>query len=154
MRIEAGNLTERLAASVPRPVVRSAATGNEDGETATPNKVQEGVRVTLSELGRARSTEENKDIDESDLPDTIKDLLKMIRALKQQLAAKQAELEALMADQNLDAESRKTKTEALQTEINSLQGALSSANANLVKAMRDAGLSPEQMQVAGSLALG
>lgn len=151
MRIEAGHLTDRLALSVQRPVSRDSS---EKSETAAPDKVQEGVRVTLSELGRARSTEKNKDIDDSDLPDTVKDLLKMIRSLKQQLASKQAELEALMADQNLDDEGRKTKTEALQVEINSLQSALTGANASLIKAMRDAGLSPEQMQTAGSLALG
>ncbi|MBD9484232.1 hypothetical protein IB229_14700 [Pseudomonas sp. PDM14] len=153
MRIDAGHLTERLAASVQRPAARNAADSVESGENTVTGSVQEGVRVTLSELGRARSTEKNKDIDDSDLPDTVKDLLKMIRSLKQQLAAKQAELDALMAAQNLD-DSRRTKTEALQTEINSLQSALTGANASLIKAMRDAGLSPEQMQTAGTLALG
>lgn len=154
MRIDAGHLTERLAASVQRPAARNAADSVESGENTATGSVQEGVRVTLSELGRARSTEKNKDIDDSDLPDTVKDLLKMIRSLKQQLAAKQAELDALMAEQNLDDDSRRTKTEALQTEINSLQSALTGANASLIKAMRDAGLSPEQMQTAGTLALG
>jgi hypothetical protein len=50
--------------------------------------------VSLSELGRARSAaaEKNGDIDDSDLPDEIKQTLKLIRQLKAQIAARQGAL--------------------------------------------------------------
>src|SRR5690606_3162760 len=86
----------------------------------TPEELREGLRVSLSELGRslsAKAEKKNQDIDESGLPDSIKQLLKMIRALKAQIAAKEAELKALMADQNLAPEARQAQLEALQSEL-------------------------------------
>ncbi|TBU93342.1 hypothetical protein [Phytopseudomonas dryadis] len=116
----------------------------------------EGIRVTLSELGRARSAQaqKNGDIDDSDLPATIKQLLKVIRELKAQLAEKMAELQALMAQQEMDAETRQMQAQALQTEVASLSGALSSASAQLVKAMSDQNLGSEQGLTVASLLMG
>ena len=121
----------------------------------SPEQVREGVRVSLSELGKrmAANAEKNKDIDESDLPQQIKDLLKMIRELKAQIAEKQAEIDALMRDQSLEPEARRQQLEALQTELASLNGALTSANAQLIKLMRESGLTNEQMQTASTLAM-
>lgn len=148
LRIDVGGLSERLSLGIQRQAAR------ERGETSSAEAVADGLRVSLSELGRVRSTAQNEDIDESNLPDNIKELLRLIRALKQQIAEKQAELEALMAEPGLAPEIRQLRVEALRGELASLQGALSSASANLLKAMRDAGLSEEQMQTAASLALG
>ncbi|HSC82711.1 MAG TPA: hypothetical protein VLC30_03745 [Pseudomonas sp.] len=111
------------------------------------------MRVSLSELGRTRAAAKNDDIDESGLPDSVKDLLKLIRTLKQQIAEKQQELEALMAEPGLDPQTRRLRAESLQTALASLQGALTAANANLLKAMREAGLGAEQMQTAANLAM-
>lgn len=121
----------------------------------SPEEVREGLRVSLSELGKsmAEKAERNRDIDDSDLPKAIKDLLKMIRELRAQIAEKQAQIDALMRDQSLDPEAKRQQLESLQTELASLNGALASANANLVKLMRENGLSPEQMQTAASLAM-
>ncbi|ARS48652.1 MULTISPECIES: hypothetical protein [Pseudomonadaceae] len=121
----------------------------------SPEEVREGLRVSLSELGKsmAEKAERNRDIDDSDLPKAIKDLLKMIRELRAQIAEKQAQIDAVMRDQSLDPEARRLQLESLQTELASLNGALASANANLVKLMRENGLSPEQMQTAASLAM-
>lgn len=122
----------------------------------TPEELREGLRVSLSELGRslfAKTEKKNQDIDESGLPDSIKQLLKMIRELKAQIAAKEAELKALMADQNLDPEARQAQLEALQSELAMLNGAWASANANLIKQLQEQGLSDEQMLTATTLAM-
>lgn len=122
----------------------------------TPEQVREGLRVSLSELGKSMSAkpDENEDIDGSDLPQAIKDLLKMIRELRAQIVEKQAQVEAIMSDQNLDPETKRQQLEALQTELASLNSALTAANANLIKLMRENGLSSEQMQSAATLAMG
>ncbi|TBU72031.1 hypothetical protein DNK06_23145 [Pseudomonas daroniae] len=111
------------------------------------------MKVSLSVAGLARSneSEKNSDIGESDLSATIRQLLKLIRELKAQLAEKMAELQALMAQQGLDAETRQMRAQALQTEVGSLSGALSSANAQLVKVIREEGLSAEQSASIASL---
>ncbi|MGE8505217.1 MAG: hypothetical protein ACN6P1_23635 [Pseudomonas sp.] len=122
----------------------------------TPEQVREGLRVSLSELGKSMSAkpDENEDIDGSDLPQAIKDLLKMIRELRAQIVEKQAQVEAIMSDQSLDPETKRQQLEALQTELASLNSALTAANANLIKLMRENGLSSEQMQSAATLAMG
>lgn len=122
----------------------------------TPEEVREGLRVTLSELGKSMSAkaDKNDDIDNSDLPQAIKDLLKMIRELRAQIVEMQAQIEAVMSDQSLDAETKRQQLEGLQSELASLNSALTAANANLIKLMRENGLSSEQMQTAATLAMG
>lgn len=149
MRVEtSAAFTQRVASSV---TVTAEPAQQTDEAAAKP--AEEGVKVTLSSAGLARSegSAKNSDIDESDLPSTIKQLLKLIRELKAQLAEKMAELQALMAQQDLDAETRQMRAQALQTEVSSLSGALSSANAQLVKVMREEGLSAEQGATLASL---
>ncbi|WP_312919262.1 hypothetical protein [Stutzerimonas nitrititolerans] len=122
----------------------------------TPEELREGLRVSLSELGRslsAKTDKKNQDIDESGLPDSVKQLLKMIRELKAQIAAKEAELKVLMADQNLAPEARQVQLEALQSELAMLNGAWASANANLIKQLQEQSLSDEQMLTATTLAM-
>lgn len=148
----------RIDANTPLSNLSRASQRQNIAVEQTPEEVRDGLRVSLSELGKSLSASKgeanNKDIDESGLPDSIKDLLKMIRKLKAEIAAKQAELKALMADQSLDAETKRAKADALQTELSSLNSALTSANANLIRQMREQGLSKEQMQTASSLAMG
>lgn len=112
----------------------------------------DSLRVSLSELGRNRAVAQNDEIEQSGLPDTIKETLKLIRALKALIAEKQAELDALLADPGLDPERRMRAMEAVQAELSSLNGALVSANASLIKALRDTQLSPELQQQAALLA--
>ncbi|WP_256205937.1 MULTISPECIES: hypothetical protein [unclassified Pseudomonas] len=110
--------------------------------------------MSLSAVGLARSKEaenKNADIDESNLPDEIKQLLKMIRELKAQLAQKMAELQALMAQGDMEDDAQQAKVRALQTEVGSISSALSSANAQLVKVMRDQKLTSEQSATVASL---
>lgn len=149
MRVDSTVLSNRLSIALQR---RNAATegSHEDGQA-----LRDDLRVSLSALGKARSAaaQKNRDIDESSLPDTIKQILKMIRALKAQIAQKKAELTALMADQGLDADTRRMRIEALQGELISLQGALSSASAMLLKTVREQGLSAQQMQEVATLSI-
>lgn len=121
----------------------------------SPEEVREGLRVSLSNLGKSMSAsaEKNKDIDDSDLPRAIKDLLKMIRELRAQIAEKQAQIEALMSDQSLDPEAKRQQLEGLQSELASLNGALTSANANLIKLIRESNLTEQQMQTVASLSV-
>lgn len=122
----------------------------------SPEEVREGLRVSLSEIGKSMSasSEKNRDIDDSDLPQAIKDLLKMIRELRAQIAEKQTQIDAIMSDRSLDEETTRLKLEALQSELASLNSALTAANANLIKLMRENDLSDAQMQTAATLAMG
>ena len=125
------------------------ATAPAEGKSAEP-----GVKVSLSAVGLARSKEaenKNADIDESSLSDEIKQLLKMIRELKAQLAEKTAELQALMAQGDREDEAQKAKVQALQTEVGSIGSALSTANAQLVKVMRDQNLTSEESATVAAL---
>lgn len=136
-------LSNRLSIALQR---RNAAaeSSHEDGQA-----LRDGLRVSLSALGKVHSAaaQKNRDIDESSLPDTIKQVLRMIRALKAQIVQKKVELTALMAD------TRRMRIEALQGELASLPGALSSASAMLLKTVREQGLSAQQMQEVATLSI-
>ncbi|HBZ95984.1 MULTISPECIES: hypothetical protein [unclassified Pseudomonas] len=146
MRIQSNSPLSNLAQSVQRQYTAAER---------SPEEVREGLRVSLSELGKNMSAkpDKNEDIDKSELPQAIRDLLKMIRELRAQIAEKQAQIDAIMSDQSLDAEAKRQQLDGLQTELASLTGALTSANANLIKLMRESGLSSEQMQAATTLAM-
>ncbi|WP_161865375.1 hypothetical protein [Pseudomonas yangonensis] len=146
MRIPSSGPLSNLAQSVQRQFT---------AVEPSPEEVREGLRVSLSELGKSMSVkpDKNEDIDKSELPQAIKDLLKMIRELRAQIAEKQAQIDAIMSDQSLDAEAKRQQIEGLQSELASLNSALTTANANLIKLMRENGLSSEQMQAATALAM-
>jgi Sec-independent protein translocase protein TatA len=153
MGLELTSLSSRMNVALERKSV--AAEGAVSSSETDQQALRDSLRVSLSELGKARSAaaQKNRDIDESSLPDVLKDLLKMIRELKAQIEAKKAELKELMSDQSLAPETKRIKIEALQGELASLQGALSSANATLIKTMREQDLSDQQMQEVASLVM-
>ena len=131
-------------------------TKTEADTTATTGKknTMSGVYVSLSEQGKtnAKQAEQNKDIDDSNLPDTIKQILKNIRDLKQQIADKQAEIDKATQD-GLQSEQQREKLKLLQTELGMLNSALGSAQQSLNKAMQQQDLSDEQIQTALALML-
>ena len=108
MRIQSGGPLSNLAQGVQRQF---------SAVERSPEEVREGLRVSLSELGRSMSAkpDRNEDIDKSELPQAIKDLLKMIRELRAQIAEKQAQIDAMMRDQSLDPEAKRLQLESLQT---------------------------------------
>ncbi|EIK95056.1 hypothetical protein PMM47T1_18925 [Pseudomonas sp. M47T1] len=112
------------------------------------------VSVTLSAAGMSQATQQsnNKDIEDSGLPPTLQQTLKIIRQLKKQLADKMAELQALASDKNLTAQQRQARMAALQTAINAINAAMIIATASLAKSMKELNLSPEQVIKVGALA--
>lgn len=148
LKLDVSGLGERLAQGIQRQVAR--ASGAAPGEP----EVRDGLRVTLSELGKARATAKHDDIEEANLPDNIKEILRLIRALRQQIADKQAELQALMAESGADPRIKQMRVEALRGELSSLQGALSTAQASLLTALKDKRLSDDQRLQASRLAMG
>lgn len=118
--------------------------------------VAEGIKVSLSGAGltkAASSHGDNKDIEESGLPENIQQILKMIRRLQKQIAEKVALMQAVMADKRLSAEERRAKLGALQAVIGTLNGGLITANMALSKAMTQSNLTPEQVLKTASLAM-
>ena len=116
----------------------------------------EGVKVTLSGAGIDKATggkDENSDIEESGLPENIQQILKMIRRLQQQIAEKMADMQAVMKDKRLSLEEIKARLGTLQAFITNLNGGMIVANTALSKAMKQAGLGPDQILKAASLLL-
>ncbi|MDH4562544.1 hypothetical protein E8F06_16235 [Pseudomonas sp. BN411] len=145
MRLDTNSMISNVAEAVRRQVARR------EGEPVDADAVRQGIRVSLSDLGKPSKSQKNDDIEKSSLPDGIKELLKMIRELKAQIAERRAELEAIASDQNLDDETRTQRMEALRSQLTSLQSALSSANLNLAKLVRESDLSDEQAVELGQL---
>ncbi|MDD2054852.1 hypothetical protein NPS46_20095 [Pseudomonas putida] len=135
-----------------------AIAANGAGAQAEKAPPATGVQVTLSEIGlkiSAGGTQKssNSDIDDSSLPDNVKNLLKMIRKLQQELAEKRAELQAVMSDRRMSPEQMQARLSALQSEIASLSAGLISANGALTKALKDL-TSDQVMDVAKLLSSG
>lgn len=108
--------------------------------------------VDLSGTGRilSRSTQgKNADIDNSDLPDIIKDALKRIREIRAELEKKLQELNAAMSDKSLSEDQRKARIQGLQSEVAALSAALMDASAALTKLVNDSEMSPEQAVAVG-----
>lgn len=151
------NSATPAASSAQAPDAMSIPASN---ETSTESdKKSASTRVTLSDLGQILSAKrqaanqpvKNQDIDNSGLPDTIKDLLKRIRELKEQIREQQQKLNAIMANQKLGPEEKQKQIQQVQATINSLSGALTSAYGQLTKTMRDQDLNKEQQISVASL---
>lgn len=118
------------------------------------------IKVKLSPLGKelsltsqqAQKQERDKDVDDSSLPDGIKDILKRIRDLKEQIQQKLMELQRVQASDKGSETEKMQELERVQSELTSLNGALSSAHAMLNKIMDDIKLDGDsRMDVAGLL---
>lgn len=138
LRVDTNSMIAGVADAVRRQVARR------EGEPVDTGAVRQGIRVSLSDLGKPGRAQKNDDIEKSSLLDGIKELLKMIRELKAQIAERRAELEAIASDRSLDDETRSQRMEGLRNQLVSLQSALSCANLNLAKLVRESGLSDEQ----------
>ena len=110
----------------------------------------EGVRVELSLKGLEVSSKHqaDTDIDESGLPESVRQLLKMIRKLQKELAEANRQLQALMRDRSLDPVEMQKKTAALQARVSALSASLNTLNFGLVRAMSQADLSPDDVNKA------
>lgn len=154
------NTVTSLPASAPAQE-EIASTGSSETDTEADGKPA-STRVTLSDLGQALSAKrqaaqqpvKNQDIDNSNVPDNIKDLLKRIRELKEQIAEQQQKLNAVMANQRLSPEEKQKQLLQMQSTINSLNGALTSALGQMNKLVRDQDLTKEQQIAVASLLAG
>lgn len=139
------------------PAVPDAKPAAESDEKSTPSsetKVVEGVTVTISAAAfkaAAAPKSANADIDDSGLDDNVKQVLKMIRQLKQQIAEKMAELQAIAADKSLTPEQAQARIANVQGAISSLQAGLLTAQTSLAKAMKT--MSADAVLKAASLSM-
>ena len=147
MQVQVSDFNQRLVVAVNRQVAGQSATASKDQAFA-------GMRVALSPEGLGRAAQErDADIDASDLPETLKYLLKAMRDLRAQLAAKADELQALLSEAGLSDEQRKAQLDVLRQAMASLQGALTALGAQLAKAMQTMPLSDQQRMTVGKLLL-
>ncbi len=125
-------------------------------EAAVP-PVTASARITLSPpssggaTGAATGRSRHDDIDDSDLPDGLKAILRQMREIQAQLRQAMDELRELMADSRMDAEQRRLRVQAAQARITALLGAQSELNAQLLKRLRAQPLSTEQQHTLGRL---
>ena len=127
--------------------------GADSNSQPTPTLV-EGVKVSLSGASIEKSAGaggDNRDIEESGLPENIQQLLKMIRKFQKQIAEKKALIEAVMADKRLSSEEKLLKVAALRGAIAALNTGLITANLALSKVVGQSGLTGEQNLQVGSL---
>ncbi|MDR0279114.1 MAG: hypothetical protein LBJ37_14640 [Paucimonas sp.] len=100
------------------------------------------------EISSKQQAEADADIDKSGLPESVRQLLKMIRKLQKELAEANRQLQALMRDRSLDPVEMQKKTAALQARVSALSASLNTLNFGLVRAMNQANLSPDDVNKA------
>lgn len=112
---------------------------NRNPATDQEQKITPALQIHLSEEGLFKAAEEdkNKDIDESNLPEVIKDLLKRIRELKELLQEVSQKIQEVAHDLQLTDEERAAELKALQAEMGSLDKALRDVMNTLNQTMRE-----------------
>lgn len=120
-------------------------------------------RASISDLGRAMSelpfrnasnvSSRYQDIDDSDLPDKIKHLLRMIRDLREKLAELARDLQAVQADEDMAPEAKRARLRQIQAQMGMLHTSLVSATQKLSSLVREMKLDKAQQMVASKLAM-
>ncbi|MGX1126905.1 hypothetical protein [Pseudomonas sp. HLS-6 TE3448] len=116
---------------------------------------QYGVQVNLSETGTHKSAQENgkhADIDASNLPETVKTVLKSVREIQERINEKMDELKAVMNDHLLPIKSREAKIHGLQIELASLTSELNKATQVLRRTENEMKLSTAEKNLSKALA--
>ncbi|WP_342650936.1 hypothetical protein [Pseudomonas sp. REB1044] len=153
INLNTSNITSNPPAKADTPEKKLYNYTAEDEETKKTERLSISVDISnLSIEKLKKENEENKDIDESGLPEATKEILKNIRRIKKQIEEKQAELRAIEQDGTLDPQTRMIKIQGAQAAIKTLQGMLTEATGALAKQMKH-GLSADQALKAGSLAM-
>lgn len=116
---------------------------------ATPVDSHVDLSAASKMQSQRRNATNNQDIDDSDLPDLMKTLLKRLREIRQQIMEKMAELQKTMNDSKMHPELRKQRIRMLQSEIMALEAAYIGVSQEIEKAIkRDNYSSEQQMQIA------
>ncbi|NYT61432.1 hypothetical protein H0A66_03710 [Alcaligenaceae bacterium] len=116
------------------------------------------IHVDLSGTGRSLSASKlprakNDDIDDSGLPEAVKQALKLIREIKAQLQEKLQELQAVKNNPRLTTEQRKARAMAVQSEINILSAALTAATGRLLQLIDNIPMSDDQKMTTSMLSM-
>ena len=140
-----GSETRFLKFFAPRRTVPlDAEEEKRDTEMAHSLEVQFPVSAmgqALAGVGEGASANRNSDIEDSELPSEIKNLLKQIRELKEKIREQQEALQKVMMDSSLTPDERRAQILQIQGTINSLNSALDGANKMLTKMMSEMNLS-------------
>ena len=162
------SLIEATAASplIPLPPDPAAASAddmsaapdaaNMPGITATRPSTEVRISMPGSALASTRSAKEaaakNSDIDNSNLPDNVKKLIKRLRELREKLEQKVQELQELSNSTTGNPEQRRMRIDALRTEVGSLTAVMSSVSADLAEATRK--FTSDEKKLVGMLVMG
>jgi len=132
-------------------VVTSTSTSVTDSP-ASASVTSATTKVHISKEGKEKlEGEKNADIDQSGLPEDVKEVLKNIRKLQEKIAEKNQELMELLGDKTLDEDEMKRERELLTTTIRAMQSALSVASNALNDAMSSHNLSSDSRSQAKGL---
>ena len=132
-------------------VVTSTSTSVTDSP-ASASVTSATTKVHISKEGKEKlEGEKNADIDQSGLPEDVKEVLKNIRKLQEKIAEKNQELMELLGDKTLDEDEMKRERELLTTTIRAMQSALSVATNALNDAMSSHNLSSDSRSQAKGL---
>lgn len=124
-----------------------------DREPAPVHPDRPASEPSFSSLGKALSktvekSGEFQDIDDSGLPDAVKNILKIIRKLRQELAELSRMMQKVQADSHLDLEAKRVQFAQLQAQISEVNGALATASQMLADLLQNLKLgSTQAMQV-------
>jgi hypothetical protein len=128
----------------------------DDDQSALPTAAEmmrQSVEVLLSPEAQkaAKTGDKNADIDATDLPDRIKNQLKMIRAIQERIAKRMQDMQAFMSDRSLSKRAREAKIRQLQMEIMAMNNSLIQATTQLNQAMQQLQLSDGDRVLAATL---
>ncbi len=116
------------------------------------------VRISMSgsalasERTAKQAAAKDSDIDNSNLPDNVKTLIKRLRELREKLEQKVQELQELSNSTAGNPEQRRMRIEALRTEVGALTSAMNSVSADLAQATRK--FTSDQKTVVAGLIMG
>lgn len=127
--------------------------GSSSGSTAPTKETPLGIKVSLSPASRLlanNGNQEDQDIKDSQLPDSIKQALLQIRTIKRLMAEAKAEMTRL---EQQDPEKNADRIDALRHQLLALNGSLLGAMTSLSKLMRGLKLDQQQLMEATQLAM-
>lgn len=131
------------------------ALGTDDPQqnVSAADQVRQGIEVLLSPDAQkaAKKGDKNADIDATNLPDRIKEQLKLIRSIQERIAKRMQDMQAFMSDRSLSPRAREGKLRQLQMEIMAMTSSLIQATNQLNQAMQQLHLSLADQTLAGTL---
>jgi small-conductance mechanosensitive channel len=142
------------AVLLPQPAAKVQPSSDESAQLpSAAEQMRQSVEVLLSPEAQkaAKRGDKNADIDATNLPDRIKDQLKMIRAIQERIAKRMQDMQAFMSDRSLSRQVREAKMRQLQMEIMAMNSSLLQATNQLNQAMQQMQLSNGDRVLAATL---